>query len=290
MRALLLAARPKTLPAAVVPVWVGCCLACHLEGEWVPLLMWGTLLSAVCIQIATNLFNDAIDAEKGADTRQRLGPTRVTSSGLMSKKSVLFCAAGFLVLASCFALILIEARGWSVLLIGIPSLYLSYGYTGGRFPLAYLGLGELFVFLFFGIVATMGTYFVQTGEWRAESALLGVAVGGLSCFLIAINNLRDKEEDQVTGKKTLAVRIGTGLYRRLMVMMAAYTSLAILGVWWWLDLQVGLEIGFIILGWVLLNFVLISKKAEKLNLYLAFSGMLLVMFGVVFQIAVIMGK
>lgn len=288
MKALLLAARPKTLPAAIVPVWLGCALAYHLTREWSPLLMVCTLLSAICIQIATNLFNDAIDAQKGSDTEKRLGPTRVTASGLVSQKTVFTWAGVFLGLACLLSIFLIIKCGWVIIAIGIPSLYLAYGYTGGKFPLAYLGLGELFVFIFFGLIATMGTYFVQTGEWSPKSALLGAIVGWLSCFLIGINNVRDAEEDASTGKRTLAVRIGVSFYKRIMFMMGAHCSLAILGLWWWLGLQVGIEIFFIVLSWVLLNAVIMCKEPRKLNKHLAFSGMLLVLFGILFQVAVVL--
>ena len=290
MKALLLASRPKTLPAAIVPVWLATALAYHLTGEWSLTLLLATLGATVCIQVATNLFNDAIDARKGSDTERRLGPKRVTASGLVAEKTVFIWAGVFLFLAALCAIPLITARGWIILAIGVPSLYLSYGYTGGPVPLAYRGLGETFVFLFFGLVATAGTYFVQTGEWSAQAALLGAVVGWLSCLLIAINNLRDVEEDESTGKRTLAVRLGGRLYRRIMIMMGAHCSLAILAVWYWFDLLVGVEIAFIILSWVLLNMVVLGKKPEKLNLYLALSGGLLVLFAVLFQMAVLIAN
>ena len=287
MKALLLAARPKTLPAAVVPVWLGCVLAYHLKDTWSPFLAICTLLSAICIQIATNLFNDAIDAQKGSDTEKRLGPVRVTAGGLLSSKTVFTWAGVFLALSCLFGLPLVFERGWIIIAIGLPSLYLSYGYTGGKFPLAYLGLGELFVFLFFGLVSTMGTYFVQTGEWNAQSCLLGAIVGWLSCFLIGINNLRDAEEDSSTGKRTLTVRITPSLYKRLMFIMGAHCSLAILALWWWLELKVGLEIVFLICAWVLLNLVLMTKDPSKMNKFLALCGILLIAFGVIFQVSIL---
>ena len=237
-----------------------------------------TLGAAICIQIATNLFNDAIDAQKGSDTEKRLGPKRVTASGLVPQKTVLTWAGIFLGLACLLSGFLIMERGWVIIAIGIPSLYLAYGYTGGKFPLAYLGLGEMFVFIFFGLIAVVGTYFVQTGEWSYEALLLGAIVGSLSCFLIATNNLRDVAEDTSTGKKTLTVRIGPSFYKRLMFMSGAHCSLAILGLWWWLDLKVGLEIAFIVLSWILLNAVIMCKDPSKLNKHLAFTGMLLVLF------------
>ena len=208
LKSCILAARPKTLPAAVVPVWVGCVLAWKLTGNFNLLLALCTLGGAVAIQIATNFFNDAIDAKKGADTERRLGPTRVTASGLLRPRTVMATASAFLGLATLCGIVLYQARGWPVIAIGIPSLFLAYGYTGGPFPLAYRGLGEVFVILFFGLIAVTGTVFIQTGEWPREALLLGLQVGMLSAILISINNFRDREEDATTGKRTLAVRFG----------------------------------------------------------------------------------
>lgn len=206
----ILATRPKTLPAAIVPVWVGSVVPYYdhkFSFSW--LIFWATLLSCICIQIATNLFNDAVDAKKGADTEARLGPKRVTASGLLSRKAVMLGALGFCLLAALFSIPLIQLRGWSVVVIGVVSLGFSYGYTGGPWPLAYKGLGELFVILFFGFVAVGGTFFVQTGEFNLPMVwVLGLQCGLYSCVLIAINNLRDIEEDRKTGKHTMAVRFG----------------------------------------------------------------------------------
>ncbi|MDB9741676.1 1,4-dihydroxy-2-naphthoate octaprenyltransferase [Akkermansiaceae bacterium] len=202
------AARPKTLPAAVIPVVLGCLLAYQLTEEFHISLALCTLLGAIFIQIATNFFNDAIDAQKGADTEKRLGPQRVTASGLMSKKTVYLYAISCLILASIFGGILAIERGWVILLIGIPSLYLSYGYTGGPFPLAYRGMGEIFVILFFGWIATVGTVFVQTGEFHLESLLLGTQLGLLSAILILVNNIRDRDEDRQSQKNTIVVKLG----------------------------------------------------------------------------------
>lgn len=216
MKSWVLAARPKTLPAAIAPVWVGSMPALldgnPITGSW--LLFWFTLLSCILIQIATNLFNDAIDHKKGADTEQRLGPRRATASGWLRPQAVLMGAMISSVLAAITAMPLIAERGWPIVLIGIVSIFFSYGYTGGPFPLAYLGLGELFVILFFGFVAILGSHFVQTGDWGDwNTVLLGLECGLYSSVLIAVNNLRDVEEDERSGKKTLAVRFGVGFAR-----------------------------------------------------------------------------
>jgi 1,4-dihydroxy-2-naphthoate octaprenyltransferase len=207
----LLAARPKTLPAALVPVWVGSMPALvdddPFTGSWG--LFWCTLLSCLCIQVATNLFNDAIDHVKGADTKKRLGPRRVTASGLLQPGTVLIGALAFCLLAALIAIPMIVTRGWPIVGIGLVSLFFAYGYTGGPFPLAYRGMGEVFVILFFGFVAVSGSFFVQTGEWGGGEVLrLGLQCGLYSSVLIAVNNLRDAEEDRGTGKRTLAVRFG----------------------------------------------------------------------------------
>ncbi|MCG8599891.1 MAG: 1,4-dihydroxy-2-naphthoate octaprenyltransferase [Verrucomicrobiales bacterium] len=211
MKSWILAARPKTLPAAIVPVWVGAVPVLFDgdpdTGSW--MLFRFTLFSCIWIQIATNLFNDAIDHRKGADTEKRQGPKRVTASGLLSPKMVMVGGVICCLLAALFSIPLIMERGPIIIVIGLVSLFFAYGYTGGPFPLAYLGLGEIFVILFFGLVAVLGSYFVQTGEIGGrEIWTLGWQCGLFSSVLIAINNLRDVDEDRETGKRTLAVRFG----------------------------------------------------------------------------------
>jgi 1,4-dihydroxy-2-naphthoate octaprenyltransferase len=210
----LLAARPKTLGAAIAPVLVGSALGWKLSGQFCVWLALAALGSCICLQIATNFFNDAVDGLKGSDTTERLGPARITASGMMPAKTVLKVAAGTLVIAVLLAVPLLIYRGWPILAIGIPSLWFCYGYTGGPVPLAYRGLGELFVVLFFGLVAVTGSAFVQSGQWHVEAVIAGLQVGLLSTVLIAINNLRDIEEDAKTGKRTLAVRFGKQFARR----------------------------------------------------------------------------
>jgi 1,4-dihydroxy-2-naphthoate polyprenyltransferase len=208
IRALLLAARPKTLPAAVAPVVAGSALAWRLGGEFSWLLAWCTLLSTVAIQVATNYFNDAVDARKGADTAARQGPLRAVAAGLVSPGQMMAAGGVALLVAVLWSLPMVAARGWPVVGIGVVSLFFTYGYTGGPVPLAYRGLGEIFVLLFFGLVAVAGTVFVQLGEWRTEALMLGAQVGMLSTVLISINNLRDRLEDEGSNKRTLAVRFG----------------------------------------------------------------------------------
>ncbi|MFT6180846.1 MAG: 1,4-dihydroxy-2-naphthoate octaprenyltransferase [Paracoccaceae bacterium] len=236
-KAWLMAARPKTLPAAIVPVWAGSLLAWHLTGNFDLRLAVVTVMGAIFIQIATNFFNDVIDAEKGADTADRIGPQRATSSGLLSRKSVYTGAIFMLLQAVVCGFFLYQVRGWAILVIGIPSLYLSYGYTGGPLPLAYRGLGEVFVILFFGLVAVMGTVFIQTGVWPWQGAVLGLQIGLLSAVLIAVNNYRDLEEDRAADKRTLVVRWGRRPVKKLIFLMTiapAFLVSVIGGFGWWL--------------------------------------------------------
>lgn len=227
------AARPKTLGAAIAPVAVGCALAAKVSGKLDWTLAICTLGSCMALQIATNFFNDALDALKGADTQARIGPRRITASGAASAGAVKTAAWLMLGIAALLSLPLIEARGLPILFIGIPSLYFCFGYTGGPVPLAYRGLGELFVILFFGLVAVTGTVFVQTGEWLVYGLVAGLQIGCLSTVLIAINNLRDVEEDRRSGKRTLAVRLGVGFARVeiVLLILAAHA----LGVYWFTE-------------------------------------------------------
>lgn len=216
IRSIFLAARPKTLPAAIVPVWTGTLLASELGNPLHLANLVATLVGALAIQIATNGFNDVIDARKGADTHRRLGPARVTASGLLSPRTVTTLSCGFLMVAVACGVWLYQSCGWPIIAIGIPSLFLAYGYTGGPLPLAYRGLGECFVLIFFGWVAVCGTVFIQSQQWPIEAWLLGTQVGLLSTVLISINNLRDRDEDASTGKHTLAVRWGVRASRLLL--------------------------------------------------------------------------
>lgn len=291
LRPLLLATRPKTLPAAVVPVWTGTVLAWRLGGEWqVGLALW-TLAGALAIQIATNFFNDAIDHRKGADTEKRAGPQRVTASGLMSPQAVMGVGGVFLVLATVCGVVLFRAAGWPVIAIGIPSMFLAYGYTGGPFPLAYRGMGELFVLIFFGLVSVSGTVFIQLLEWRVEALLLGAQVGLLSMVLISINNLRDRVEDAGTGKRTLAVRWGPKAAR--LMIWAEIKLAALLGIVWvllglpWLFLA---TLPLWTLGMRISWGALAMDEGPEMNRLLAMAGVQLLLFALLFHgVAVMFG-
>jgi 1,4-dihydroxy-2-naphthoate octaprenyltransferase len=206
--AVLLAARPKTLTAALVPVMAGTALAAAAGAAPRWDLAGFALLGAGAIQIGTNLYNDLLDHERGADTHRRLGPLRVTQAGLLAPWQVRLAAGtSFLVAVAC-GLPLVLAGGWPILMLGVLSLVFGYAYTGGPLPLAYNGLGEVFVLAFFGFGAVGGTFWLHTGRLIPAVAVAALQVGSLACALLAVNNLRDVDEDRRAGKGTLAARLG----------------------------------------------------------------------------------
>ncbi len=203
----ILASRPKTLPAAVSGVVMGCALAWR-DGafEFFPAL--AALLVALLLQIGSNLANDVFDYERGADAKRQHGPLRVTQSGLLTPRQV---KAGMLVvfgLAALFGLYLTFRVGWVAVLIGLAAIISAVAYTGGPFPLGYYGLGDVFVFIFFGLAAVAGTYFVQAGTVSPLVWWMSAPVGLLVTNILVVNNLRDLETDREAGKHTLAVRLG----------------------------------------------------------------------------------
>ncbi len=202
--------RPKTLSAAIVPVVVGSVASYTLFGEFSSLIFWCALLGALFIQIGTNLINDAADYLHGADTEKRMGPTRLTQAQTYSPKAVMVMGSIAFLLALIFGIPLVQAGGWPLVIIGLVSILMGYAYTTGPFPLAYVGLGDLFVILFFGVIAVSTTMYLHSGIWSPEGFVLGLQVGLLSTTLIAINNLRDRERDAQAGKRTMAVRLGKG--------------------------------------------------------------------------------
>lgn len=208
----LAATRPKTLPAAVAPVMLGTAFAWH-DGRWIPAAALVCLAFALLVQIGTNFANDYYDFVKGADTAERVGPRRAVASGLiapavMRRAMVFTFAAAFVA-----GLLLLPFGGWPLLVIGVASIVSGIAYTGGPYPLGYHGLGDLFVFLFFGLVAVAATYFVQAGVpgWPVWAA--GAAVGLLAANILVTNNVRDADTDARAGKRTTVVRFGRGFGR-----------------------------------------------------------------------------
>jgi 1,4-dihydroxy-2-naphthoate polyprenyltransferase len=283
-KAILTGARPKTLAAGVVPVWAGGVLAWELSGVFDAWLWVCTLLGALCIQIATNFYNDAVDGRKGADGEGRTGPRRLTGTGEMSFVQVMGIGTIFLVGAAFFGAFLVMERGWLMLVIGLPSLFFAYGYTGGPFPLAYRGLGELFVIVFFGFVAVMGTVFVQTGTWPHEAVLLGGQIGLLSAVLISVNNFRDCEGDAVVGKRTLAVRFGRKVAAGVIwleIKVAAFLGVVWLGMGYPLFGLASMPV--LVIGMRVIWGVLTLPADARMNRLLALGALELVLFAGVFH-------
>lgn len=206
------AARPHTLPAAFVPVCVGAVLALH-DGRFTLAPSLVALGCAFLIQIGTNFANDYFDFKKGADTEQRIGFDRATARGDISANAMLRGTIITMGLAFILGLYLVWHAGWIILLLGVLSLVCGILYTGGPFPLGYNGLGDLFVFLFFGIVAVMGTYYVNALAWSWASFWASLSVGALSTNILVVNNLRDIEQDGPAGKNTLGVIFGEEILR-----------------------------------------------------------------------------
>lgn len=208
VRAWLLAARPATLPAAAVPVLVGATAAVSDGASFRPAVFIVTMATALLIQIGTNFANDYSDFLRGADHDGRLGPARATQTGLLSPDSVrrgIVVAFGIAVLLGAY---LVSVGGWPIVIIGILSIFGGVAYTGGPWPFGYHGLGDLFVFVFFGLVAVSGTAFLQSGAWSPLALAVSLPVGLLVTNILVVNNLRDLPTDAAAGKNTLAVRLG----------------------------------------------------------------------------------
>jgi 1,4-dihydroxy-2-naphthoate octaprenyltransferase len=279
VRIWLMAARPRTLPAAIAPVLVGTSLAIRV-GRFHPLAFIAALLGAMLIQIGTNLSNDYSDARRGADADDRLGPVRVTAGGLVPPRRVLVATYVTFGLAILCGVYLIAVAGWLLLAVGAASILAGVLYTGGPRPYGYEGLGEVFVFLFFGIVAVAGSYFVQRHKLPWEAFVLAVPVGLLIAAILVVNNIRDIESDRRAGKRTLAVRLGRSRTRILFVAMIAGAFASGLVCWIagplspWLALSLlalPLAIGVVQTVWT-------RTDGPSLNVALARSGILALVY------------
>jgi 1,4-dihydroxy-2-naphthoate octaprenyltransferase len=228
-QAWLLASRPKTLPAAVAPVLVGTALALS-EGKFALLPALAALAGALLLQVGVNLANDYFDFRRGIDTAGRKGPMRVTQAGLISPGLVLLGMITVFAAAAAVGVYLISIGGWPILLVGTASILSALAYSGGPWPLASHGLGDLFVFIFFGLVAVGGTYYVQALEITPLAVAVAVPPGLLITAILVVNNMRDIETDAGTGKRTLAVRLGPrgSLAEYLLLIAGAYFTTAAL--------------------------------------------------------------
>jgi 1,4-dihydroxy-2-naphthoate octaprenyltransferase len=219
-----LASRLKTLTAAISPVLVGVSLAIH-DGEFQLFIAFMTLLAAVLIQIGANFANDVYDFLNGSDREDRLGPTRATQSGLISPEDMKKGMWLVFALAICVGFYLASIGGWPIVWIGLASIASAIAYTGGPYPLGYHGWGDVFVFVFFGVIAVPGTYYLQSGFVSYDSILFGIPLGALSTAILIVNNLRDADTDVKSGKRTLAVRFGKSFVKieYIVMMIIAFT-------------------------------------------------------------------
>ncbi len=282
LQAWMLAIRPKTLPAGAVPVILGSALAAHdLQFSLLPALV--ALVCTLGIQVATNFINEIYDFRKGADTSERLGPTRTVASGIISEKTMVRVSITLVAAVFLLGLYLVFTAGWPILLIGLLSLLFAWAYTGGPYPIAYSGLGDIFVFIFFGLVAVGGTYYVQAHSLNMSVLYAAAAPGFFSVNILLVNNIRDIDTDRKVGKMTLPARIGAERARRLYVILtvAAYLVPPVL----WLK-------GYPV--WVLLTLItlplaiktvreLYSSDGRQLNNILAGTGKLLTLHGLLFS-------
>ena len=252
------ATRPRTLPAAVAPVLVGTALAWRVGQA-----KWGAAASclgfALLVQIGTNFANDYYDFLKGADTAERVGPRRAVASGLIAPRTMRAAMIGVFAAAFLLGLTLLAYGGWPLLIVGVTSIACGIAYTGGPYPLAYHGLGDLFVFIFFGLVATGATAFVQTGRLSAASLVAGAAMGALATNILVANNYRDVETDAKAGKRTLLVRWGRAYGRRQFATAHAVAATAPLGV-----VMLGMASGLAVAGLVAVAVAVAMRQGSRL--------------------------
>ena len=297
-RAWVIAARPQTLPAAAAPVIVGVGLAVE-TGVFAPLPALAALVGAALIQIGTNFANDYYDAIQGADTDDREGFTRVVASGLIEPNEVkraMWATFGAAILVGSF---LVYVGGVPILVVGLASVAAGIAYTGGPYPLGYHGLGDLFVFVFFGLIAVTGTYYVQAaalvggavpvwppaGTITRAAIVASLPVAALSTNILVVNNVRDREEDAKTGKRTLAVRFGYGLSRAQYVGLLALAYAA--PFWFYANgygLAVLLPLATLPLAVGVAETVLTETGGEALNPALESTGKLLAAYAVAFAV------
>jgi len=286
----ILAARPKTLPAAAAPVVVGSAAAFH-DGAFDLLPALAALIGALLLQIGANIANDYFDFFKGADTSQRLGPLRVTQAGLLKPPQVWTGMWVVFGTAALLGIYLTYEAGWPVVVIGLASIAAAILYTGGPFPIGYNGLGEVFVFIFFGLAATVGTYFVQAKTVTALAWWTALPPGFLIVAILIVNNLRDIRTDTVAGKRTMATRLGeTG------TKIEFFTSVVLAYLVPPLMILLDLASPWVMLSWLSLVLLpglgrrVLTVKGKPLNQALAETGRLALVFGVLFGLGLVLGN
>ncbi len=296
----LIAARPQTLPAGGAPVVIGVALAVA-DGVFAPLPAAAALVGALLIQIGTNFANDYYDAMNGADTDDREGFTRVTAGGLIEPEQVKLAMAGTYALAMVVGLYLVYVGGLPILIVGLSSIVAGLLYTGGPYPYGYYGLGDLFVFVYFGLVAVTGTYYVQAvstagidplpltipaGTVTIASILAGVAAGALATAILVVNNIRDRETDREAGKRTLAVKFGYRFSRVEFCTLFAAAYLVPIVLWLGLSYHPAVLLPLLSapLGVKITGIVLERTDGESLNPALERTGQLLAVYALLFAV------
>ncbi len=281
----ILAARPKTLWAAVAPVVIGTAMAVESGGgAWLP--AGAALFGAVMIQVGTNLANDYFDYQKGADAGDRLGPMRVTQAGLVKPETMRLGFAVAFALAAVAGAYLVWRAGWPIVFVGGLSILCGILYTAGPFPLGYVGLADLFVLMFFGPVAVGGTYYVQTLEINATVLASGLAPGLFSVAILTVNNLRDMESDAKVGKRTLAVRFGR-TFARIEYLLSVLVASIIPLLLFLADRQQPFSLITLVVPIFAipsLRTVFVSTDGPTLNRILATTGKLLLVYSILFSL------
>jgi 1,4-dihydroxy-2-naphthoate octaprenyltransferase len=282
------AARPKTLAAGFIPVFVGASFA-WADGNFHTAASLVALFCALLIQIGTNFANDYFDFKKGGDSPNRIGFTRAVAAGLISPETMLKATILTMGLAFVAGLYLVWIGGFVILAIGVLSLLFGILYTGGPYPLAYNGLGDLFVFIFFGIVAVMGTYYVNTLNWSEPALIASLAVGALCVNILVINNLRDVNEDRVTGKRTLGVIFGEKTLKIEYTVMLVLAFIIPVILWFHYSFSIYMLIPLLAIPFSipLLKQVWFHTDKSTLNLTLERTARLMVLFGILFSTGIL---
>ncbi|MBX2812497.1 MAG: 1,4-dihydroxy-2-naphthoate polyprenyltransferase [Myxococcales bacterium] len=289
VHALLLASRPKTLSAAVIPVLVGTAVAIYL-GELRLIRALAALFGAVMIQVGTNFANDLFDARHGADTEGRVGPVRAVQAGLLSPQEMAVATTAAFLLASLAGIYLTYVAGWGVVVVGLASILSGVAYTAGPKPLGYIGLGDIFVFFFFGVVAVMMTTYVQVLSVSVLSWWVSIPIGALSTAILTVNNIRDREQDSAANKNTLVVKFGR--------------IFGVVEYWMCLGVAFLVPLGLVIAGygpWVLLSWVslplaydplvsVVRDEGPVLNATLGATARLLLVYGVLLAVGLVLSR
>lgn len=284
----LLASRPKTLLASVVPVMVGTALAVNIN-KYNLIVTFFAIICSLLIQVGTNFTNDLYDYLKGADTKKRKGPERVLASGLITIKEMKTAIFLTFLLAFIFGLYLIYWGGIVILIIGILSMTAGIAYTAGPYPLAYKGLGDIFVFMFFGLIGTTGTFYLHTFEFTLPALISSIPVGALITNILVVNNYRDIEEDRIAGKKTLAVKLGKTFtqYQFIILIVVSFLTPLVLSIFF--DFKIWIFLPYLTLPVAFkITRMLFTYDGIHLNKTLELTAKLSALYGILFSTGLVL--